>query len=427
MKHWSIALSLLLVSSQLAAKPLLPGNLFTRNVDSAQAMVINKQTRTGSLVVVENDQPRLLRQFDDLQFGKNSGDKQREGDKRTPEGVYRITRFIPDEQLDSIYGSGAFPIDYPNPLDRVEGRKGSGIWLHGRAYNDPDKSVTRGCVAFRNEEIRELQPQLTPGTQVIITRSTELLDSASYQRERQRLVAAFDDFIGSWQRGDLQELSQSLHPDFRSGGLNRAAWINRKQQIFASHPQRDIRSERLLILKEDGNQVVYDFTQTYCADNLLSRGHKRLYFKNDAGQLRLVTERYRGLPVDHYIKAELRGFLDSWLSSWRQLDAKAYLALYADDFRDDRGRDLGQWRSYKTGLFGSGGKPEIKVSDLKLDNLGNNRYQLSFRQDYRRGDYSDLGIKKLLLRGCPGSLRIVSESWKRLSPATRLARAETRR
>ena len=57
--------------------------------------------------------------------------KLREGDQKTPVGVYRITGFIPGRKLHERYGSGALPIDYPNELDQFYERTGDGIWVHG--------------------------------------------------------------------------------------------------------------------------------------------------------------------------------------------------------------------------------------------------------------------------------------------------------
>jgi len=75
--------------------------------------------------------------------GKTPGNKREEGDMKTPEGIYLFTRQIDRDDLPKVddYGDRAFTMNYPNPVDREEGRSGSGIWLHGA--HDRARSVTR--------------------------------------------------------------------------------------------------------------------------------------------------------------------------------------------------------------------------------------------------------------------------------------------
>ncbi|HDR04025.1 MAG TPA: hypothetical protein ENN84_02090, partial [Candidatus Marinimicrobia bacterium] len=75
--------------------------------------------------------PKLMESYR-ITTGRVSGNKQREGDLKTPEGVYRIIRQLGDEKLPPKYGPRAYILDYPNFVDRFFGRTGSNIWIHGR-------------------------------------------------------------------------------------------------------------------------------------------------------------------------------------------------------------------------------------------------------------------------------------------------------
>ena len=66
-----------------------------------------------------------------ISIGKSGIEKTLEGDQRTPLGVYYITSNLDPKSLKDFYGSGALPINYPNPLDVSRGKTGGGIWLHG--------------------------------------------------------------------------------------------------------------------------------------------------------------------------------------------------------------------------------------------------------------------------------------------------------
>ena len=115
--------------------------------------------------------PSVTRQFDCI-HGRLEGDKQKEGDLRTPEGVYFITHKI-TQKLDFMeYGPHAFNLNYPNPADRLRGKTGSGIWLHSKGQ--PITGLTtRGCMAIDQYELTDLLPVLAPGTPVVIAEHLE--------------------------------------------------------------------------------------------------------------------------------------------------------------------------------------------------------------------------------------------------------------
>lgn len=103
------------------------------------------------------------------------GAKRREGDHRTPEGLYFL-----DARNDRSHYYKAFHISYPGPKDREFARKhrvppGGDIMLHGtpaefappEGQNTPD-DWTDGCIAVRNTEMDELLQLVAVGTPIEI-------------------------------------------------------------------------------------------------------------------------------------------------------------------------------------------------------------------------------------------------------------------
>ncbi|MDN5880886.1 MAG: hypothetical protein L0H37_00790, partial [Nitrosospira sp.] len=80
-----------------------------------QKYAIIADTRQSRLYMYRNVNGEA-RYFADyyISSGKNGSQKLKEGDKKTPVGVYFVTANLPREKLTDFYGSGAFPIDYPN-------------------------------------------------------------------------------------------------------------------------------------------------------------------------------------------------------------------------------------------------------------------------------------------------------------------------
>src|SRR5210317_641851 len=66
-----------------------------------------------------------------MSIGRNGAGKLRSGDRKTPLGVYFVTEQLDTSRMHEKYGVTAFPLDYPNAWDRLGGRDGYGIWIHG--------------------------------------------------------------------------------------------------------------------------------------------------------------------------------------------------------------------------------------------------------------------------------------------------------
>lgn len=89
------------------------------------------------------------------------GDKEGQGDGRTPEGVYRI-----DRRNDRSAYHLSLGLDYPQAEDRARAKAagadpGGDIMIHGQPNALPDDMVlkgdwTAGCIAVSNAEMREI-------------------------------------------------------------------------------------------------------------------------------------------------------------------------------------------------------------------------------------------------------------------------------
>jgi len=102
------------------------------------------------------------------------GDKIKEGDGKTPEGIYKINRRNPNSNYTLSLG-----IDYPLAEDKERARvggynAGGDIFIHGQPNNLPDNlklkgDWTAGCIALTNAEMREIWEAAPIGTEVEIT------------------------------------------------------------------------------------------------------------------------------------------------------------------------------------------------------------------------------------------------------------------
>ena len=166
----------------------------------AQTARLYRWTPTG--IVLERTYP--------VTTGQASGEKQRRGDLRTPDGVYTVQDLIPGEKLPEIYGAFALPLDYPNAWDRLRGRDGHGIWIHGsdRLTQPFRPRETRGCVVMREEDLLQLvqlvSPQLTP---VVIAETVSYRPPSEW---RQLFAPLADGTTG----GDGELVAAAMGPEY---------------------------------------------------------------------------------------------------------------------------------------------------------------------------------------------------------------------
>ena len=157
-------------------------------------------------IVVEKDNQRLFlyglksayRKIYDMKCstGEVHGTKTRAGDKKTPEGVYFFTKEHKKRDLSPIYGSKAFPIDYPNLLDRIAGHGGNAIWMHGT--NKPiEARDSNGCIVLENDDIDKLAKYITLNrTPVIIVDKLTYAPADSVIKEKKYRLITRSDFDG---------------------------------------------------------------------------------------------------------------------------------------------------------------------------------------------------------------------------------------
>lgn len=111
------------------------------------------------------------------------------------------------------------------------------------------------------------------------------------------------------------------------------------------------------------------------------------------------------------MRAELRGQLDAWSTSYSAGDLHRYLSLYADDFTY-RGMDREQWNAFRMQSIARAPPREVELDDVFLlaDPEEQGLYLARFLQTITYDDRSVATVKRLYWRRTSeGELRIVAE------------------
>ena len=130
---------------------------------SVRKIVVEKSNKKMYLLDVNNC---IVKQYD-VVTGKNSGPKQCDGDKKTPEGVYKII-----EKRDSKYHK-FLALDYPRAKDIKKAKElgckpGDSIGIHSW-IEGLNRTGSLGCIrVWTKSEILEINNLVAVGTEVEI-------------------------------------------------------------------------------------------------------------------------------------------------------------------------------------------------------------------------------------------------------------------
>jgi murein L,D-transpeptidase YafK len=172
----SIALAGLMGAAAARAEGSIPSSaLVSSGVEASLPLADRVVVRKGERRLLLLRQGAVLRTFK-VALGLNpEGHKQFEGDFRTPEGKYRLTRRNPNSEYFL-----SIQIDYPNEQDMKRARRhgqrpGGAIMIHGQPnlprkpreyYSNVD--WTEGCIAVSNSDMVEIWLMTPPDTPIEI-------------------------------------------------------------------------------------------------------------------------------------------------------------------------------------------------------------------------------------------------------------------
>lgn len=134
----------------------------------AQSRMIIVDKPNLQLYVIENNDTLLSVP---ICVGANYGDKERKGDKKTPEGSFSISQIQNASKWKHDFGDGKGEVSgaYGPWFLRIKMPKWASIGFHGTCF--PETIGTRaseGCIRLSNKDIVRLKSVASVGTKVII-------------------------------------------------------------------------------------------------------------------------------------------------------------------------------------------------------------------------------------------------------------------
>ncbi|ECL3056519.1 murein L,D-transpeptidase [Campylobacter coli] len=223
------------------------------------------------------------------------GDKQVEGDLKTPVGFYELGRkFNPG---DPYYGPFAFATTYPNLLDKVQGKTGGGIWIHGYPLDGTrlDEFKTRGCIALFNENLEEFAKVVQNKKVFAMTEEKEKV-----RAKKEDIAALLADLFAwklAWTDSDINTyLNFYDEKQFkRFDKMKFEQFASMKKSIFSRKEDKKIKFSDINISPYPNveNETMYriSFYEDYYTKNYQFKGDKILYVKIDSkGKMKILAE-----------------------------------------------------------------------------------------------------------------------------------------
>ena len=264
------------------------------NFPPKQTHALLIDTSRSRLFVYANDlgRPRYVADFY-ISLGKNGIEKRVEGDQKTPIGIYTLLPM--KDKLPEFYGPGAYPLTYPNEWDRMNGRSGHGIWIHGtpsETYARPPWA-TDGCVVLTNEDLARVRRYVEiDRTPVVIGQAVEWRPPEQWETEREALLASLDKWKADWESLDTERYLSNYSRKFRSDNQDYASWSAAKRRVNAGKTWVKVGLHEVSLFEYPGERdlMMVSFEQDYRSNNMSKTTFKRQFWAREGGQWRIVHE-----------------------------------------------------------------------------------------------------------------------------------------
>ena len=253
-------------------------------------LVAQKKQSEISLFQKEGNDYKLLVK-NSVIVGENEGDKQTQGDKRTPEGAYELVEKKSD--VDRFYGPFALVTSYPNIFDKSLNKDGSGIWIHGMPYDTDREKFTKGCIALDNSELEKLEKKLQIDKTVLLTSSNEFKKAT--KEEIALIMSSIFKWKDSWKTSDINTYLSFYSKDFkRADKSGFGLFSEQKKSVFAKNEQKSIKLTNIDVSPYPNsfgkNMFKISMDEDYQSPTVKFVGKKELFIEIINNQVKILSE-----------------------------------------------------------------------------------------------------------------------------------------
>lgn len=258
-------------------------------------LTCNKENSTLNLYVKDANNSYGFQKEYSAFTGKIKGDKIKEGDLKTPIGIYQITKKLSKEnKLDSFYGPIAFVTSYPNTYDKYRGKNGHGIWIHGLPTEQERDEFTKGCIAIKNSNIECLDRRINIHGTLLIINSNKVKKGTS-KEILSSILSQLYSWRYNWLFDNIDGYLGFYSTDFiRFDGMKFDRFKTYKTRVFKKNEKKTIIFNNINVLPYPNSKDIYQITfkEFYKSDTFEFSGDKTLVIKlDDTNRMKILTEK----------------------------------------------------------------------------------------------------------------------------------------
>ena len=274
---------------------LIPRSVLQLRDDQKHVLIVD--AARSRLYVYENLDGKLKFVNDYyVSQGKLGVNKIKAGDQKTPLGVYYITGRLSGARLPDFYGAGALPINYPNEWDKINGRSGSGIWLHGTPHDSfmrPPLS-SDGCVVLANPDLHRIYESIEPGkTPVVIADHVQFVNKEKWLSDRSAAAKLVDSWRRDVESANPARIVANYSRSFKSpAGEDLNTWFGKQAQYAPGTGAASISLKDTTYFLYPGPQemMVSTFTEEASGGKSHLSVRKRQYWALEGKDWKIVSE-----------------------------------------------------------------------------------------------------------------------------------------
>jgi len=349
--------------------------------------------------------------------GKNPGSKQVAGDAKTPNGIFFVTKILPNPGPPEVYGSIAFPLDYPTISDKRAGRDGNNIWIHGTTKTLlPTQS--KGCVVLHDSDLKRLANFIYLNRTPVIISEFLIWVPQSYVSP---VKSELEIILTSWNKAFIENDIKTIDSLYLQGSEikgKRREELNNKVKYSKNLNKHFILQPRDISILQDHNNAVIMFDQIFAVNNnsfqgfynklILEKINNKWYVVDDASapagtDKQLAQVKNTQKETKSVSEEDIRNLVNKWATSWQSGNMKTFRGCYASNFQSKR-MNLDAWISHKANVRQNSKNINIRVDNLQISAEANIA-EAVFTQYYSSSILNSKSKKKL-------ELRKINNEWK---------------
>lgn len=219
----------------------------------------------------------------------------------------------------------------------------------------------------------------------------------------------------AWEKKDISTYTSFYSNEYKGTQNHRGAWEALRQRALKNNKNISIKLSNIQTYQKGKNRVAANFTQEYISDRYTDTGIKELLVEKKGTDWKIINETWK--PADALANdkgstdrsKQVTDKLAGWLKAWEHQDVNTYLSFYSDKFKAPE-NNRAKWRNSRLHALKTNKNLSIRVSNLKINQI-KNIIELNFIQEFNSDNYSDVGIKELVLINDETDWKILKETW----------------